>query len=188
MDLYLLYIIVKYIHILGAIAWIGGGVTLCALSLFAVRRNDEPQMLQVLQSVGLLANRWFVPASLITLVCGVTMAFLGNFWGDAWVVLGLVGFAATFVTGHFGLRPFAMKIQAQAEKGDMAGAVAAGKQMLQVAKFDYTMLFMVVADMVFKPQWNDLLLLGVIAAILVAGAVLFLGPLLGRTPAAPASA
>jgi uncharacterized membrane protein len=188
MDTYLLYTVFKYIHILGAIAWIGGGVTLCFLSILAVRANDEARMLGALRNVGLLANRWFVPASLLTLVCGIVMAFLGNLWGEAWVVLGLFGFAATFVTGHFGLRPFAMKIQALAETGDMSGAAAEGRRMLQVAKFDYTMLAMVVADMVLKPQWTDFVLLGVIAAILVIGAALFLGPLLGRPPAAPASA
>ena len=188
MDLFVVYTIIKYIHILGAIAWIGGGVTLCALGLFAVARNDESEMLRALQSVGVLANRWFVPASLITLVCGIAMAFIANLWGEGWVVLGLIGFAATFVTGHFGLRPLAMKISARAEAGDMAGAAAEGKRMLQIAKFDYTMLGMVVADMVLKPQWTDFIQLGVIAGVLVVGAALFLAPLAARTPAAAASA
>lgn len=188
MDFYLLYTIVKYVHVLGAIAWIGGGVTLCFLSILAVRANDEAGMLGALKNVGVLANRWFVPASLITLICGIAMAFIGGLWEQGWIVLGLLGFAATFVTGHFGLRPLAEKIGARAAAGDISGAADEGRKMLQVAKFDYTMLFMVVADMVFKPQWTDFITLGVIAAILVVGAVLFLGPLLGRTPAAPASA
>ena len=39
MDFYLLYTVIKYVHVLGAIAWIGGGVTLCFLSILAVRAN-----------------------------------------------------------------------------------------------------------------------------------------------------
>ena len=126
MDTYLLYTFVKYIHILGAIAWIGGGLTLCVLGIIAANSNDDAAMLGALNNVGILANRWFVPASLITLVCGIAMAFLGNLWGDGWVVLGLVGFFATFATGHFGLRPLAMKTAAIAQRGDFASAAVEG--------------------------------------------------------------
>jgi uncharacterized membrane protein len=183
MDLYLVYTIFKYLHILAAIAWIGGGVTLMMLGLFALGRNDEGQMVGVLQSVGVLANRWFVPAALLTLVCGIIMATLGGLWGDLWVILGLIGFAATFLTGHFGLRPYAMKVKALADAGDLSGAAAEGRRMLRISRFDYTMLFMVVADMVFKPQLGDWWLLGGMAAILVVGAAIFLGPLFRPVPA-----
>ncbi|HWA20227.1 MAG TPA: DUF2269 family protein [Devosia sp.] len=186
MDNYLLYTLFKFLHIAGAMAWIGGGVTLFALSMFAMGRKDEAGMLEVLKHVGVLATRWFVPASLITLVCGLVMAFVGNLWSEAWVVLGLVGFAATFVTGHFGLRPFAEKIFRRASSGDISGAVAEGRGMLQVSKFDYTMLFLIVADMVLKPQWNDFTVLAGFSTVLVAAVITFLGPLLWaeRTPSA----
>lgn len=187
MDTYLIYTIFKFLHIAGAMAWIGGGVTLFALSMFAMARKDEAGMLEVLKNVGVLATRWFVPASLVTLLCGLVMAFLGNLWGEGWVVVGLAGFAATFVTGHFGLRPFAAKIGARAATGDIKGAVAEGRNMLQVSKFDYTMLFLIVADMVLKPQWNDYLVLGGFVIILVVAAITFLAPLLWREPV-PAAA
>jgi uncharacterized membrane protein len=187
MDLYLLYTLFKYLHILGAIAWIGGGVTLCFLGLTAAAQKQDAQMLQVLQSVGVLANRWFVPASLITLLCGIAMATIGNLWRDGWIVLGLVGFAATFVTGHFGLRPVALKIQALVETGDIAAGAAQGRRLLQVAKFDYTMLAMVVADMVLKPQWTDLPVIGGILCVLLLAATLFLVPLFVRPAEASAA-
>ena len=47
MDFYVLYTLFKYVHVLAAIAWIGGGVTLCFLSILAVRANDEAGMLWV---------------------------------------------------------------------------------------------------------------------------------------------
>ncbi len=188
MDFSLVYTAVKYLHILGAMAWIGGGLTLTVLGLLAESRKKDADMLHVLSSVGTLANRWFVPASLITLLCGIAMAVLGNLWNEGWVVLGLVGFAATFLTGHFGLRIYALRTQELAAEGNMRAAAAAGRRVLQIAKFDYTVLFAVVADMVFKPGWTDFALLGVIGAIVVAGAALFLGPLFARAPDAAASA
>ena len=48
------------------------------------------------------------------------------------------------------------------------------RKMLQVARFDYTMLFMVVADMVLKPSWTDFVSLGVIFIVLAAAAYFFL--------------
>ena len=169
------YIIVKFLHIVAAIAWIGGGVTLCAMGMFAANRKDEAEMLRVLGSVGFMANRWFVPASLLTLVFGITAAFLGNLWGEAWVILGLAGFAATFVTGHFVLRIKAMAAGKLMSEGRVAAAAVEGRKLLQVAKFDYVMLFTVVALMVMKPVWADVTTLGVMAVVLVLAGAFFLG-------------
>lgn len=171
MDLYLIF---KFLHVAAAIAWIGGGVTLFAMGMFAASRKDDAEMMRALGGVGFMANRWFVPSSLVTLLCGIVMAFLGSLWGDAWVVLGLVGFAATFLTGHFVLRVKAIEAGGLMAEGQVAQAAAVGRKLMQVAKFDYTMLFTVVALMVLKPTWADIGELAVLAAILAAAAALFL--------------
>ena len=172
MDLFTVF---KFLHVAAAMAWLGGGVTLFAMGMFAASRQDDAEMMRILGSVGFMANRWFVPASLVTLVCGIVMATLGNLWGDAWVVLGLIGFAATFLTGHFVLRIKAMEAGRLMAEGQIAEAANTGRKLMQVAKFDYTMLFTVVAVMVFKPGWGDLVLLGLFALVLAGAAALFLG-------------
>ena len=58
------------------------------------------------------------------------------------------------------------------------------RKLLQVAKFDYTMLFMVVADMVLKPSWTDFVSLGFIVLVLAAGVFFFLLNGLRSEPAA----
>ena len=171
MDLYTLF---KFLHIAAAIAWIGGGLTLCAMGWFAAHAKDDAEMLRILGGVGFMANRWFVPTSLLTLVFGIIMAFLGNLWGEAWVLLGLVGFAATFITGHFVLRIKAMAAVKLIGEGKLAEAAVHGRQLLQVAKFDYTMLFTVVAIMTLKPVWTNFVTLGALAAILVVAGFVFL--------------
>lgn len=98
MDIYTIF---KFLHVAAAIAWVGGGVTLFAMGIFAERARDDAEMMRVLGSVGVMAMRWFMPSSLLTLVFGIVAAFAGGLWGELWVILGLVGFAATFVTGHF---------------------------------------------------------------------------------------
>jgi len=177
MDLYTLF---KFLHVAAAIAWIGGGVTLFAMSIFAASRNDDAEMMHILGSVGFMANRWFVPASLATLVCGIVMATLGHLWVDAWIVLGLAGFAGTFLTGHFVLRIKAMEAGKLMGDGRVAEAALVGRKLMQVAKFDYTMLFTVVALMVFKPGWGDLLELGLFVIVLAGAAFVFLANGLDR--------
>lgn len=168
------YSIFKFLHIAAAIAWIGGGVTLCAMGIFAERAKNDEDMLRALGGVGFMANRWFVPASLLTLVFGIVMAFLGGLWSELWVILGLVGFAATFLTGHFVLRIKAMAAGKLIAEGKQAEAAVEGRALLQVAKFDYVMLFSVVADMVLKPSWGDFVTLALFATVLAAAAYFFL--------------
>ena len=66
----------------------------------------------------------------------------------------------------------------------MAGAVAAGRRLMTISKFDYVVMLMVIVDMVMKPGVGDVVLLGGMAAAAIAGAVVFLGPIVARTPAA----
>jgi uncharacterized membrane protein len=168
------YSIFKFLHIAAAMAWIGGGVTIFAMAIFAERARDDAEMMRILGSVGMMANRWFVPSSLATLILGIVMAFLGGLWGELWIILGLVGFAATFATGHFVLRVKAMAAGQLMAEGKIDEAAALGRKLIQISKFDYTMLFLVVADMVFKPGWTDFVTLGTLAAVLAAAGYLFL--------------
>jgi hypothetical protein len=78
--------------------------------------------------------------------------YLGSHY-DLWVILGLVGWGATFVTGNFFLRPTGEKLGAElAEKGpDDPGALVLMDRILNVARVDQVVLVLVVIDMVIKP-------------------------------------
>ena len=74
-------------------------------------------------------------------------------WGQFWVIAGLSGFAATFLTGIGFLQPQTKKLNALAEeKGvEHPETQAVLKKLLLVARFDVAMLLLVVADMTAKP-------------------------------------
>jgi uncharacterized membrane protein len=172
MDLYSIF---KFLHVLSAIAWVGGGLTLLALALFAEAQKDEATVMQVSAHSAFLATRWFIPTSLATLVFGIIATALIGLWGEAWVILGLLGFAATFLTGMLGIKPLSEKIARASAEGRMDDARAEGKKIMTISKFDYVLLIVVIADMVMKPSWGDWLTLLVFALVLIGGAVLFLG-------------
>jgi uncharacterized membrane protein len=180
------YNAVKFLHIAAAVCWVGGGVVLMYLGVLGSRAADEEAQLVVVRQTNLLATTWFIPASLSTVIFGIVAATLAGVWSHGWVVLGLVGFAATFATGNFVIKPTGERIARHESAGRRDLALAEGRKLTTVARFDYVMLFTVIFDMVFKPQWSDLTVLGVMAVAVAIGAVLFLVPALRMQPAAAA--
>jgi uncharacterized membrane protein len=181
MDLYLIF---KFLHVFSAVCWVGGGLCLTVLGAFASSRKDEAEMLRVVGNVAFLANRWFMPASLLTLVFGLAATWLGGLFSQLWVILGLVGFGMAFLTGSLVLGPTSEKIRKLKEAGREADAFPLGRRLLQTAKFDYVVMFVVIADMVIKPGAGDLAVLAVLALILAGGAILFLSGAFKAEPAA----
>ena len=176
MDIYSLF---KFLHVASAVVWVGAGLGLVILGVAAERRSDRPEFARVIQNVIFMAPRVFVPASIAALVFGVIAAFMSAGFTYLWIWIGIVGFAATFTTGNFFLKPRADKVSAIiAKEGASDGALAVGHELLQVAKFDYVMLFVVIADMVFKPGAGDWPVLALMAVAVAAGGVAFLAPVL----------
>jgi uncharacterized membrane protein len=166
MDIYLIF---KLLHVLSAVVWVGGGVCLMVLGLFASSRNDDAEMLRVIEGVAFMGNRWFMPASLLTVIFGAIATFFGPGFGELWVLLGLAGFAAAFVTGTFVFKPQSDKLVELIAEGRTSEAVTIGRRLLNVAKFDYTVMFLVISDMVLKPGLKDIPVLVVMAVVLALG-------------------
>jgi uncharacterized membrane protein len=173
------YELCKFLHVAASIIWLGAGFGLVILGMRAERQKDNAEYGRIIESVVYLAPRVFVLASLAVLVLGIIMTLM--VWGFAqlWIVIGLIGFAATFITGNFLLRPRAERIAALiAKEGYSDEVVRQGSDLLSISKFDYVMLFVVVADMVYRPTLADPVVLLVMAAALVAGGLYFLRPVL----------
>ncbi|MGP9765245.1 DUF2269 family protein [Halomonas sp. AOP13-D3-9] len=182
MDLYSSF---KLVHVIAATAWVGGGLTLIAQAIFRIREAGPREVLEVTRNMGLLALRWFLPSSALTLLSGLLMALLGGLWTQAWIVLSLAGFAVTFLTGHFILRVRGEKVFALQTEGREHEAVQEALALIRVSKFDYAVVLMVVVLMVLKPQWNDPAFIGGIAAVIAcAGFVFLLPPKRRSTPRA----
>jgi uncharacterized membrane protein len=178
------YIIIKYLHILFAIGWLGGGFCMVLLGVAASRARNDGELVRVMAQTAWLAKRVFVPFSLLALIAGLVMAWFGGMWGEAWIILGLVGFAATAGTGAAVLTPKAEKVAGiVVREGPSPDAVRIAREMLGIARFDITMLAVVVADMVLKPGFDDYAVLTGMAVVLVAAAAYFLMPLRSARPA-----
>ena len=178
MDFYLFF---KFVHVAAAIVWIGAGVGLLAIGIAAERAADKDQFGRLIANMLFLAPRAFVPASGLTLVTGLVAAWFGAMYHELWAILGLVGFALTFATGQFVMKPRADMIAALiASEGYSDEVMRRGSDLLMIARFDYVMLFTVVAVMVYKPTRANGAELAVFAIVLVIAAAAFLRrPLMG---------
>lgn len=169
-----LYEILLLAHIMFAILWVGAGFALVVLGLLGEWRSDEGSMRTALDGANRLGNVFFLPASLLVIVFGVALVAESEAWsfGQLWIVLGLVGYALTFLTGLLVIKPRGERIGRMIEeaRGTMTPeAMFEGRKLLTLARIDYVVLFLVVVDMVVKPTGDDAGLLAAMAAIFVIG-------------------
>ena len=106
------YEILVLLHILAAITWVGGAITLNVVAVRMVRAGDGPRVLDFTKTQEWLGPRLYAPASLAVLGVGIWMVAVNQAWriGQLWIVLGLVGFTITFVTGITYFGPEAARI------------------------------------------------------------------------------
>lgn len=178
------YSFIKFLHVAFVVIWLGGGFCLILLAARANRANDTADLAKIIQQVVYMSGHVFVPSALLAFVFGLIMAWMAGLFGYLWVIIGLVGFLATFGIGIAVLKPRSEKVAAMiAKDGATPAAIEHGREILHIAQFDIAMLFVVVADMVIKPTPENYIVLLVMVLAIVAAGVVFLRPVLA--PAVP---
>lgn len=148
------YSIFKWVHVTLAVFWVGGGLLLTILGLRAERSTDPREIVTLAQQAAFTGEKIFAPAGLLVLLAGIGMTVHNHLgFGHFWITAGLVGYAATFVTGTAVLSPLAKKISASAVANgpEHPATIALIRRILLVARVDVAVLLLVVADMVLKP-------------------------------------
>jgi hypothetical protein len=107
-------------------------------------------------------------------IFGIALVIESDAWtfGYLWIVLGLIGFAATFVTGLFLIKPASERIGAAMERegGRLTPRLRADiRRLIVTSRVDYVVLTLVIFDMVAKPTGDDVGVLIAMAVVLVAG-------------------
>ncbi|MEZ5782764.1 MAG: DUF2269 family protein [Rhizobiaceae bacterium] len=170
------YALIKLAHIICAVVWVGGGFALMLAAIRADNAGDIAGTLQVMRTIGQLGNRLFMPTSMLTLLFGLIMCWFWVGFGDLWIVLALIGFAVSAGIGSAVFKPTADRMNASIAKDGVTPAVMdEGRKILRIARLDYTIMLLVVVDMVLKPTGDDFALLAVMGLLLVAGIVAAFG-------------
>jgi uncharacterized membrane protein len=168
------YEILLFLHLLTAIVWLGGGFMLQVLVIRAERAGDGLLLKKIAENAGWLAQRVFIPSSLAVLVLGILLTIEGPWgFGDLWIVLGLVGYAVSFLTGILFLEPEGKRIDAAMTAHGPGSPQAAHhvRRINVVQRMEMVILFLVVAVMALKPSGDDTgtLLLGAAIVLVTVG-------------------
>jgi uncharacterized membrane protein len=171
-----LYELLLFLHIAFAIVWIGSGFLFHILGYRADRADDHAAIERLFRDQTALANLIFIPSSLLVLAFGIWLTIEGPWsFGDLWIVLGLVGYGLTFLTGVLWIAPQSRRAaEMMARDGGLSPeAEFVARRMTTFARLDMAVLFIVVLDMAVKPTGDDVGTLVLMAALVVAAAAYF---------------
>lgn len=148
-----LFELFKTLHVLAAVIWVGGAIFGQAQAIRA--RNAGPQQIgHFAQEMAWFGPHFFAPVSMVVLLAGIAMVIESGWeFTDAWIIIGLLGFAATFVTGMALLGPQSKRVgEGMAERGAEDPDVQKGiARLFQISRIDTIVLVLVVINMVVKP-------------------------------------
>ena len=148
-----LYTVIKFVHVLAAIAWVGGAIMLDMLISQARRSGSQSDVLMLLAKTERYGKTFFSPSAVLVLVAGIVMASIGGIMAAPWVSFGFLGVFISAGLGMGYLTPKSRQLRQMIEARGMQDpeAVALGSRMMLISRIDLVLLVLVVAAMVFKP-------------------------------------
>jgi len=148
------YSLFKAGHVLFAVIWVGGGVSIMIHAIRAQRTYNPEDIVTIAKQAAFMGEKVFAPVGLVTFLLGIAMMINTSWgWGHFWIVAGLIGYAATFIIGVAILSPLAKKIDQSAEHNGATHpeTIALIERIMLIGRFDVAVLMLVVLDMVTKP-------------------------------------
>ena len=148
------YGLFKAMHVTFAVLWVGGAAMLTLLAIAAERSNDPMQIAQIARQAATVGEKFFAPVGLVTFLMGVAMMLNTSWgWGHFWIVVALVGYAATFGIGIGVIAPTVKKVHAaiEAHGPTHPDSIALIKRVMLITRIDTALLLVIVLDMVTKP-------------------------------------
>jgi uncharacterized membrane protein len=152
------YSLFKAGHVLFAVIWVGGGVSIMIHAIRAQRTYNPEDIVTIAKQAAFMGEKVFAPVGLVTFLLGIAMMINTSLgWGHFWIVAGLIGYAATFIIGVAILSPLAKKIDQSAEHNGATHpeTIALIERIMLIGRFDVAVLMLVVLDMVTKPFVED---------------------------------
>lgn len=150
------YTIYKAFHVISAVVWVGGDITLTTLGIVFERRRDAETLAALGKLGAWIGTRVYTPAAFAVLAFGIAVIEKGGWgWGQVWIDLALGGWAVATGVGVLFVGPELGRIdEAAMAFGPQSEQVARRVQRLfTVFRFDTVLLILIVLDMTLKPSF-----------------------------------
>ena len=142
------------VHILCAVLWVGGGVSVHILGRWTVKSGDADRMVAFNRDALKLGNRFYAPLAIVLIVAGVGLVEeVGYAYKDLWITLGFLGWFFSLLVGIGYYPSQGRKIEAAiaADGASSATATEGIRRVLLVNSIEILVLVLVVIDMAIKP-------------------------------------
>ena len=150
------YAIYKAFHVISAVIWVGGDITLTTLGIVFERRRDADTLAALGKLGAWIGTRVYTPALFAVLAFGIAVVQKGGWgWGQTWIDLALGGWAVATCVGVGFVGPELGRIDADANAfGPQSDQVARRvRRLFTVFRFDTVLLILIVLDMTLKPAF-----------------------------------
>jgi uncharacterized membrane protein len=148
------YELLKTIHVLFAVIWVGGAATTQVFATRLSRANEPARMAAFAKDIEFVGTRVYTPASVIVLAAGIWMvADSGWDFTDLWIVFGLIGIAFSATVGAAFLGPESGRIGRliEAKGPEDAEVTSRLNRIFLVSRVELVILLLIVVNMVVKP-------------------------------------
>jgi uncharacterized membrane protein len=150
------YQVLVALHVIAAVLWVGGDLTLTTLGIRYERLSDGPT-LATLGKVGTwVGTRVYTPASIAAVGFGIAAVAEGNLdWGQFWIIYGLIGWTIAFTVGVSFVGPELGRIDKAAQEFGPDSEEVRGRvrRLFAIFRFDTALLVSIVIVMAAKPDF-----------------------------------
>jgi len=144
------------LHVVTAILWAGGDLTLTTLGIRFERLSDGPTLAALGKMGTWIGTRVYTPASIAAIAFGIALMEKGDLdWGQFWVVFGLIGWTIAFTVGVGFVGPELGRIAKAAEQfgPDSDEVRRRVSRLFAIFRFDTALLTSIVIVMTAKPSF-----------------------------------
>src|SRR5262245_29916143 len=149
----MVYNLFKFLHIIGAIVWIGGVITAGILSALVAREKDRTVLAALARQNRFHGQVVLGPAAGLTLLAGIVMIAVSGLGVPFWVIWGFAAIILSVALGATLIRRAGEELSemvAKAESGD-ARVTALKQRLVTLNVINVLVLLSAVWVMVFKP-------------------------------------
>jgi uncharacterized membrane protein len=143
----------KALHVLMAIVWVGGALMIQLLAFQVLKAKDAYRIEKFAKDIELIGMRTFVPASLVLVVLGFVLIHEGHWSYSFWIVVALVVWILSFISGAAFLGPESGRIgRLIEERGGVDAEVQSRiERLLLHSRVELMLIALIAMDMVLKP-------------------------------------
>ena len=148
------YQIYLAIHVISAVIWVGGDVTLTTLGIVFERRREGDTLAALGRMGAWIGVKVYTPALFVVIIFGLALMHEGHReYNQFWVIFGLIGWVVAAVIGVGFVGPELGRIDeaARAHGPDSPEVAQRVKRLFMIFRFDTVLLVLIVLNMAAKP-------------------------------------